>query len=97
VQADLLKDITDSLNRRAFSRTPEHFAMAHAGVEKFVKDWLLQQYGLPPDLPIYLRIAFRNEPGAPAIASSNPAAASSTPSAATSSAPPALSVPPPKG
>jgi hypothetical protein len=84
VQADLMKDITESLNHRAFSQVPEHFAMAHAGVEKFVKDWMLREYGLPSDVPIYLRVVFRNEPGAPKAA---PA----------SSAPPAFSVPPPKG
>jgi len=66
VQTNLLKEMTPSLNARAAKKLPQYFPVARPAVEKFVKDWILQQYGVPENTPVFIQVKFRNEPGAPA-------------------------------
>ncbi len=66
LQDGLLKDLTVKLKVKAQENLPNVFASSHEGVEKFVRDWILKQYALPPGTPVYLHVSFRNEPGAPA-------------------------------
>jgi hypothetical protein len=61
---DLLKDLTVKLNQRAAQQIPTYIPVAREAVEKFVRDWMLKQYDLPPGTPVYLRIKFSNESGA---------------------------------
>lgn len=61
---DLLKDLTIKLDRRAGMQIAQNFPTAHEAVEKFVRDWMLREYNLAPGTPVYLRVKFRNEPGA---------------------------------
>jgi hypothetical protein len=72
LQNDLLKEITPALNRRAAQKLPQYFPVARAGVEKFVRDWMLREYQLPPGTPIYLKVRFRNEPPASPLAAPPP-------------------------
>jgi hypothetical protein len=65
LQDDLLKDLTVKLKVKAQENLANVYASSHEGVEKFVRDWILKQYDLPPGTPIYLHVTFRNEPGAP--------------------------------
>ena len=61
---DLMKDLTLKLNQRAAQQLPLYYPVAREAVEKFVRDWMLKQYDLPPGTPVYLRIRFGNEGGA---------------------------------
>jgi len=61
---DLMKDLTLKLNQRAAQQLPLYYPVAREAVEKFVRDWMLKQYDLPPGTPVYLRIRFSNEGGA---------------------------------
>jgi len=65
LQDNLLKDLTVKLKMKAQANLANVYATSHEGVEKFVRDWILQQYALPPGTPIFLHVTFRNEPGAP--------------------------------
>jgi hypothetical protein len=65
LQDDLLRDLTVKLKVKAQENMANVYASSHEGVEKFVRDWILQQYAVPPGTPIYLHVTFRNEPGAP--------------------------------
>ncbi len=62
---NLLKDLTVKLNSRAEAQVGLYFPNARESVEKFVRSWMLQQYNLAPGTPVYLKVIFRNEPGAP--------------------------------
>ncbi len=72
LQNDLLREITPALNRRATQKLPQYFPVARAGVEKFVREWMLREYQLPPGTPIYLHIRFHNEPAPPPLAAPAP-------------------------
>ncbi len=61
---DLLKDLSVKLNQRATQQLPLYYPAAREAVEKFVRDWMLKEYDLPPGTPVYLRIRFSNESGA---------------------------------
>lgn len=60
---NLLKDLTGRLDKRAATELGQSFPAAHEAVEKFVRDWMLREYNLPPGTSVYLRVKFRNEPG----------------------------------
>jgi hypothetical protein len=69
VTADLLREITPKVSARAAQKLPEFFPQAREGVEKFVKDWILKEYHLPPGAPVFINVTFRNEtPPAPSPA-----------------------------
>jgi hypothetical protein len=61
---DLLKDLSVKLNQRATQQMPLYYPAGREAVEKFVRDWMLKQYDLPPGTPVYLRIRFSNESAA---------------------------------
>jgi hypothetical protein len=61
---NLLKDLTLRLDKRAATQLGQNFPAAHEAVEKFVRDWMLHEFNLAPGTPVYLRVKFRNEPGA---------------------------------
>ncbi len=61
---NLLKDLTMKLNERAMQQMDLYYPAAHEAVEKFVRDWMLKEYKLPPDTQFFLHVKFRNEPGA---------------------------------
>jgi hypothetical protein len=73
VQADLLKTITLRCAQRGAQKVSQYFPLARAGVEKFVRDWILKEYQIPANVPVYLRVTFHNEapagPGAPSAPS----------------------------
>ncbi len=71
LQDDLLKNLTLKINTRAVTQLSQSFPAAHESVEKFVRQWMLSEYKLAPDTPIYLRIRFHNEP-APALETAPP-------------------------
>jgi len=64
LQDGLMKDLTLKLNQRAAQQLPLYYPVGREAVEKFVRDWMLKQYDLPPGTPMYLRIKFSNEGGA---------------------------------
>ncbi len=61
---NLLKDLTMKLNERAMQQEMLYFPTARESVEKFVHDWMLKEYKLPPETPFFLHVKFRNETGA---------------------------------
>ena len=65
VTADLLREITPKASARAFQNLPEFFPQARQGVEKFVNNWILREYQIPPGAPVFIKVTFRNEPPAP--------------------------------
>jgi len=62
VTANLLHTLTPKASARAVQRLPEFFPQAREGVEKFVKNWILQEYQIPPGAPVFIKVTFRNEP-----------------------------------
>jgi len=64
LQDDLLKNLTLKLDTRAATQMSLSYPTAHEAVEKFVRDWMLREYNLAPETPVYLRVHFHNEPGA---------------------------------
>lgn len=62
LQDDLLKGLTGKLDQRAGLQVAQSFPPAHEAVEKFVREWMLQEYNLAPGTPVYLRVRFHNEP-----------------------------------
>ena len=66
VTANLLHSLTPKASARAVQRLPEFFPQAREGVEKFVKNWILQEYQVPAGAPVFIKVTFRNElPAAP--------------------------------
>lgn len=62
VEANLLHTLTPKASARAVQRLPEFFPQAREGVEKFVKNWILKEYQIPPGAPVFIKVTFRNEP-----------------------------------
>jgi hypothetical protein len=72
VESNLLHEITPKVSARAAQKLPQFLPQARAGVEKFVKDWILKQYQLPPHAPVFINVTFLNEPVSPSKVESPP-------------------------
>ena len=62
VESSLLRTLTPKVSARAVQRLPEFFPQAREGVEKFVNDWILKEYQIPPGSPVFIKVTFHNEP-----------------------------------
>ena len=76
VESSLLHALTPKVSARAVQRLPEFFPQAREGVEKFVNNWILKEYQIPPGAPVFIKVTFRNEPPAPTNVETTPAPAS---------------------
>jgi hypothetical protein len=65
VTARLLREISPKVSARAAQQLPQFLPQARESVEKFVREWILKQYQLPPNTPVFIQVLFLNESGRP--------------------------------